>query len=129
MEICSNLSACPCPQKPKSISFGEKYPLKDVLCVMSGSVAVGKQSGTFDKTVAGILRKKISSTVEERSADYQRAMEHLNKRYRVLGKFAAHFKNMLDSISPNHSTITIDDVQLVTSRIEKQYGNKFVDVI
>ena len=127
MEISSSFNAC--HQKPKRVSFGDKYLLKDVLCIMSGSVAVGKQSDTFEQTVAGVLRKKIGSTVKERSKDYSVAKEYLNKRYSLLGRFADRYKSMLDSISPNHSTITIDDVQLVTSRIEKQYGSKFVDVV
>lgn len=128
MEISSNFNVY--PQKiSDTSSFGERYPVKDIMCIMSNSEIIGKRSDSFEQTVAGVLRKPIGTTFEERSEDYQNAMRYLNEKYPRLSNFAAHFRNMLDSVSKNHFAITNDDIGLVTSRVEKQFGNKFVDII
>ncbi|MBO6087069.1 hypothetical protein J6P92_01830 [bacterium] len=109
-------------------SFGDKYPARDIMCIMSGSEVIGKRSDTFDRTVAGVLQKHISSTVEERGKDYLHAQQYLYEKYPDLRKLAVKFRNMLNSVSYNHFSITTEDEKLICSNFENQIGSKFFDI-
>lgn len=127
MEIYSNFNIY--PQKSfKNPSFGDRYPAIDIMCIMSSSEVIGKRSDTFEKTVAGVLRKPIGTSIEERGKDYQHAKEYLYNKYPNLRKLAQNYRAMLDAISTNHYAITTEDENLVTLKLEQQIGSKYFDI-
>ena len=128
MEISSNISACPCPQKPKNTSFGAKYPYGDVMTIMSGSYLRGSQD-SVERTVAGILHKAVSTEPMEKCEDAIMVRNMLMSEHPDLIPFSESFRSALNDISMNHFAITVDDAQLIAERESQKYGSKFIDVV
>jgi hypothetical protein len=126
MEISSSFNVC--PQKPKSVSFGQKYPYGDIMAIMSGSYLRGGQK-SVENTIAGILHKTVSDLPAERCQDETMVRNMLRAQHPDLIPFSESFRNALNDISLNHFAITIDDVQLISERESQKYGSKFVDVV
>ena len=110
-------------------SFGEKYPLRDVLSIMSSSEIVGRKSDTFEKTISGILNKKAGSTQEEKVRDYFHARDYLQRRYPQLQEMADSFRKMINSVNRNHFAITDAEAQSVFVNAEKHFGSSFIEIV
>ena len=110
-------------------SFGEKYPLRDVLSIMSSSEIVGRKSDTFEKTISGILNKKAGLDHEEKMRDYFHARDYLNEKYPQLYEMAMNFRKMLDSVNRNHFEITDAQAKTVFANAESQSGNSFIEIV
>ena len=110
-------------------NFEAKYPLRDVLCLMSSSEIVGRKSDTFEKTISGILNKKTGIAQEEKVRDYFHARDHLNEKYPQLRELALNFREMLDSVNRNHFAIKGKDVNSLVSRFEEQNGGSFIELV
>ena len=129
MEIGSNFNVCPCPQKPKSVFFGEKYPFRDVMCLMSSSEIIGRKSDTFEKTISGILNKKAGLDSEEKMRDYFHARDYLQRKYPELQEMANSFRKMIDSVNRNHFAITDTQAKTIFTNAEKQFGSNFIEIV
>jgi len=110
-------------------SFGEKYPLRDVLSIMSSSEIVGRKSDTFEKTISGILNKKTGSTQEEKVHDYFHARDYLYEKYPQLYEKAMNFRKMIDSVNRNHFAITDAQAKTVFADAERQSGKNFIEIV
>jgi hypothetical protein len=110
-------------------SFGEKYPLRDVLSIMSSSEIVGRKSDTFEKTISGILNKKAGLDPEEKMRDYFHARDYLQRRYPQLQEMADSFRKMIDSVNRNHFAITDAQAKTVFANAESQSGNSFIEIV
>ena len=110
-------------------SFGEKYPLRDVLSIMSSSEIVGRKSDTFEKTISGILNKKAGLDPEEKMRDYFHARGYLYEKYPQLYEKAMNFRKMLDSVNRNHFVITDAEAKSVFTSAEKQNHCRFIEII
>lgn len=124
MEVNFNLS-----KMSNTPNFEAKYPLRDVLCLMSGSEIVGRKSDTFEKTVSGILNKKAGLDPEEKMRDYFHARDYLNEKYPQLYEMATNFRKMLDSVNRNHFAITDAQAKTVFANAESQSGNSFIEIV
>jgi hypothetical protein len=110
-------------------SFGEKYPLRDVLSIMSSSEIVGRKSDTFEKTISGILNKKAGLDPEEKMRDYFHARDYLNEKYPQLYEMADSFRKMIDSVNRNHFAITDAQAKTVFANAESQSGKSFIEIV
>ena len=110
-------------------SFGEKYPLRDVLSIMSSSEIVGRKSDTFEKTISGILNKKTGLDSEEKKLDYFHARDYLQRMYPQFQEMANSFRKMIDSVNRNHFAITDAEAKFVFANAEKKNHCQFLEIV
>lgn len=110
-------------------NFEAKYPLRDVLSIMSSSEIVGRKSDTFEKTISGILNKKIGLDSEEKIRDYFHARDYLQRRYPQLQEMADTFRKMINSVNRNHFAITNSEAKSIFANAEKQNHCKFIEIV
>lgn len=123
MEISSNFNIC--PQKPKSVSFGQKYPYGDVMSIMSSSFVTGIEE-SVEKTVSSLIKGKHNP---ERYLDHLEARSILLQKCPDLIPNSEHFRERLNNITYNHFAITVEDARNVIDTEAALYGSKFVDVV
>lgn len=123
MEISSSFNVC--PQKPKNVSFGQKYPYGDVMSIMSCSFVTGIEE-SVERTVSSIIGGKHNP---EKYLDHLEARSILMQKCPDLEKYSAHFREALNELNYNHFAITVEDAADIVNHESALYGSKFVDVV
>lgn len=111
--------------KPAATSFGKKYPYEDIMAIVSGSFHPNMER--VDQTVADILGKKAGN-IMERTCDYFKVKNQINKKYPDLKQHADKLYGALTSVNPNHFAISNDKLAEVLEKQSKKYGSKFIDI-
>lgn len=106
-------------------AFTGKYPVKDVLCVMSGEITHNVNNA--DKLVEKLLNKK-AETQMNKAINLFKAQNKLKEKYPNLAEAADRFQHRLHGIKQQHDFITPKDIQNVADIEAKKLGSSTIDI-
>ncbi len=111
----------------KSVAFEKKYPLYDIMCIMSCSLAHNQES--VSKTISSILSKEQPATYSQQLMDLYNVRCMLFKNYPELAAVSAKFKTALNAINKDYTKLDKYYEQKTAVDIAKKYGTDMVDIV
>lgn len=110
----------------QNTSFGQKYPFRDVMSIMSACYAHNTES--VNKTCASIVKKDVGVDAASQRANFNKARNFLMNKYSNLMKTAAEFAQAIDKENSQHFKIPKNRMDEIVSAQEKKFGSHTIDI-